>query len=83
MRQIIVSQCALCRRVRGEEPTGVGRGQWVDVVRYLKTYRLRLSNLQFSETFCDECDRFYNQLMTYGRERQSVAEQPREEHTIR
>jgi hypothetical protein len=82
MGQVIVSQCALCRRVRDEQPAENGQRRWLDVMRYVRTYRLRVSNLQFSETFCEECDRFYDQLMRYGRDRQSVADQPRGEQTV-
>lgn len=63
---VLVLECMLCRRVRDEEASEHGQGQWCDVMAYLAHHRLGPGDVVFSDTYCPECDLYYEQLITYG-----------------
>ncbi len=70
----LVPLCSLCRRVRDDEGTGFGQGDWGDVLAYMKRHRLAPSDLVFSHTYCPDCCLFYRQLMSYGSSDQSLVD---------
>jgi hypothetical protein len=72
----LVDRCLLCRRVRRFYREQGGSGEWEDLSGFLTHYRLVLSSLQVVDVYCETCETFYRQLLTYGQ-----PDQPRVEST--
>ena len=67
-----VQHCLLCRRVRwfhrNDSPT-----EWEELTDFLTHYGLTLSSLVVVDVYCERCETFYRQLLTYGQpDRQSI-----------
>ena len=63
---LTVRRCGMCRRVRDDQGGGSGVAQWLDVLEYMKSYRVKPAEILLLDACCDECETFYRQLMTYG-----------------
>jgi len=59
-------RCLLCRRIRPVESTECASIQWDELPGLLHRYRIRLPEIVVSDTYCEECAIFYQQLLTYG-----------------
>jgi len=69
-----VDRCLLCRRVRRFYRGEGGSGDWEELSGFLTHYRLVLSSLQVADVYCETCETFYRQLLTYGQPDQRGAE---------
>ena len=68
-----VEHCLLCRRVRWfhrehDAPTG-----WEELTGFLTHYQLALSSLVVVDAYCETCETFYRQLLTYGQPGEQIA----------
>ena len=67
-----VQHCLLCRRVRwfhrNDSPP-----EWEELTDFLTHYGLTSSSLVVVDAYCERCETFYRQLLTYGQpDRQSI-----------
>ncbi|HKW86724.1 MAG TPA: hypothetical protein VJM82_06620 [Nitrospiraceae bacterium] len=62
----VVPKCSLCRRVRDDGGTEAGQGTWSDLRGFLIKYDIRPIDVDFSQTFCPECDQAYRNALLYG-----------------
>lgn len=69
-----VHHCLLCRRVRWFYSEQGGRGEWEELTGFLTHYRLALSSLRVVDVYCETCETFYRQLLTYGQPDRRSAE---------
>lgn len=67
-----VQHCLLCRRVRSLCRQQDGFGEWEELTVFLTRYRLALSSLVVIDAYCETCETFYRQLLTYGQPGQHV-----------
>lgn len=69
-----VDHCLLCRRVRWFDREQDGPGEWEELTGFLTHYQLALSSLRVVDIYCETCETFYRQLLTYGQPDQRSAE---------
>ena len=64
-----VQHCLLCRRVRrfhrNDSPPETSP-EWEELTDFLTHYGLTLSSLVVVDAYCERCETFYRQLLTYG-----------------
>jgi hypothetical protein len=68
-----VHHCLLCRRVRRLHREQDGPREWEELTGFLTRYRLPLSSLVVTDAYCETCETFYRQLLTYGQPGQHVS----------
>jgi hypothetical protein len=68
-----VQHCLLCRRVRSLRREQDGSSEWEELTGFLSRYRLALSSLVMIDAYCEKCETFYRQLLTYGQSGQHVS----------
>jgi hypothetical protein len=68
-----VQHCLLCRRVRSLRREQDGSSEWEELTGFLTRYRLPLSALVVTDAYCETCETFYRQLLTYGQPGQHVS----------
>ena len=61
-----VYHCLLCRRVRWVHQDRDRPTEWKELTGFLTQYRLTLSSLVVVDDYCETCEMFYRQLLTYG-----------------
>ena len=61
-----VQHCLLCRRVRSLCREQDGSSEWEELTGFLTRYQLALSSLVVNDAYCETCEIFYRQLLTYG-----------------
>jgi len=69
-----VDHCLLCRRVRRFYRGQDGPGAWEELTGFLSHYQLALSSLRVVDVYCETCETFYRQLLTYGQPDQRSAD---------
>lgn len=69
-----VQHCLLCRRVRWFHRKPDGPAEWEELTGFLTHYRLTLSSLVVIDAYCETCEPFYRQLLTYGQPGQQIVE---------
>jgi hypothetical protein len=69
-----VQHCLLCRRVRSLRREQDGPSEWEELTGFLTRCRLALSSLVVIDAYCETCETFYRQLLTYGQPGQQFAE---------
>jgi hypothetical protein len=67
-----VHHCLLCRRVRWSHGKQDGPAEWEELTGFLTRNRLALSSLVVVDAYCETCETFYRQLLTYGRPSQQM-----------
>jgi hypothetical protein len=67
-----VHHCLLCRRVRWSHGQQDGPAEWEELTGFLTRNRLALSSLVVVDAYCETCETFYRQLLTYGRPGQQI-----------
>ena len=67
-----VQHCLMCRRVRSLRREQDGSNEWEELTDFLTRYRLALSSLVVTDAYCETCETFYRQLLTYGQPGQHV-----------
>lgn len=68
-----VLHCLLCRRVRWVCGEQGGSTEWEELTGFLTHHRLALSSLVTVDAYCETCETFYRQLLTYGQPGQANA----------
>lgn len=67
-----VHHCLLCRRVRRLHRKQDDPSEWEELTGFLTRYRLALSSVVLIDAYCETCETFYRQLLTYGQPGQHV-----------
>jgi len=68
-----VYHCLLCRRVRWVHQDRDCPTEWKELTGFLTQYRLTLSSLRVVDDYCETCEMFYRQLLTYGQPDRQIA----------
>jgi hypothetical protein len=67
-----VQHCLLCRRVRWFHQEQDSPTEWKELTGFLTQYGLTLSSLVVVDAYCETCETFYRQLVTYGQPGQQI-----------
>jgi hypothetical protein len=62
-----IPMCELCRRVYDDRHQ-TGESPWIEVQRYLSRHILPATELDFSSSYCSDCQNSCRLLATYGRQ---------------
>jgi hypothetical protein len=68
----IVTQCGFCRRVR----EGRSEATWQDAAHMTPIAPSGMLDVVLEETYCSDCNRFYEQLVTFGKGEPLPVERP-------
>jgi hypothetical protein len=62
-----IPMCELCRRVYDDQHQ-IGENSWIEVHRYLTRHGVAASELEFSSSYCSDCQNSCRLLTTYGKQ---------------
>jgi len=63
----IVPMCELCRRVYDHRTDTGQMSTWTQLQAYVTHHRLHAKQVEFSPSYCNDCQHGYSLVATYGR----------------